>query len=33
VPDKPSANLDQRELLILVGALGALLGAAYLMSK
>lgn len=33
VPDKTSANLDQRELLILVGALGALLGAAYLMSK
>lgn len=33
VPDKTSANLDQRELLILVGALGALLGAAYLMTK
>jgi hypothetical protein len=33
VPDSGSSTLDQRELLILVGALGAVLAVAYLSSK
>lgn len=32
-PQPPTSTLDQRELLILVGALGAVLGVAYLASK
>src|SRR5437016_5520491 len=33
VPDQGTSTLDQRELLILVGALGAVLAVAYLASK
>jgi DNA repair exonuclease SbcCD ATPase subunit len=33
VPDSGTSTLDQRELLILVGALGAVLAVAYLSSK
>lgn len=32
-PTNPSSTLDQRELMFLVGALGAVLGIAYLASK
>jgi hypothetical protein len=33
VPESPTSPLDQRELLILLGALGAVLAVAYLASK
>ncbi len=32
-PDRPASGLDQRELLLLMGALGVVLGVAYLASK
>lgn len=32
-PSAPSSTLDQREVMILLGALGAVLGMAYLASK
>lgn len=32
-PEQPGSNLDQREMLVLVGALGAVLGLAYIASK